>query len=52
MHGVDYIFHAATLKQVLSCEFFPIDAVKTNVIGTENVLIAAIEAGVKNASGE
>ncbi len=48
MHGVDYIFHAAALKQVPSCEFFPIEAVKTNVIGTENVLIAAIEAGVKN----
>lgn len=48
MHGVDYIFHAAALKQVPSCEFFPIEAVKTNVIGTENVLVAAIEAGVKN----
>jgi len=48
MHGVDYIFHAAALKQVPSCEFFPIEAVKTNVIGTENVLNAAIEAGVKN----
>ena len=48
MHGVDYIFHAAALKQVPSCEFFPIEAVKTNVIGTENVLTAAIEAGVKN----
>ncbi len=48
MHGVDYIFHAAALKQVPSCEFFPIEAVKTNVLGTENVLIAAIEAGVKN----
>ena len=47
MHGVDYIFHAAALKQVPSCEFFPIEAVKTNVIGTENVLTAAIEAGVK-----
>ena len=48
MHGVDYIFHAAALKQVPSCEFFPIEAVKTNVLGTENVLTAAIDAGVKN----
>ena len=48
MHGVDYIFHAAALKQVPSSEFFPIEAVKTNVLGTENVLTAAIEAGVKN----
>ena len=48
IHDVDYIFHAAALKQVPSCEFFPIEAVKTNVIGTENVLTAAIEAGVKN----
>lgn len=48
IYGVDYIFHAAALKQVPSCEFFPIEAVKTNVIGTENVLTAAIEAGVKN----
>ena len=48
MHGVDYIFHAAALKQVPSCEFFPVEAVKTNVLGTENVLNAAIEAGVKN----
>lgn len=47
MHGVDYIFHAAALKQVPSCEFFPVEAVKTNVLGTENVLSAAIEAGVK-----
>lgn len=47
MNGVDYIFHAAALKQVPSCEFFPIEAVKTNVIGTDNVLTAAIEAGVK-----
>ena len=46
MHGVDYIFHAAALKQVPSCEFFPIEAVKTNVLGTENVLTAAIEEGV------
>ena len=48
MHNVDYIFHAAALKQVPSCEFFPIEAVKTNVLGTENVLTAAIEASVKN----
>ena len=47
MHGVDYIFHAAALKQVPSCEFFPMEAVKTNVFGTDNVLTAAIEAGVK-----
>lgn len=47
MHEVDYIFHAAALKQVPSCEFFPIEAVKTNVLGTENVLTAAIEASVK-----
>ena len=47
MHGVDYIFHAAALKQVPSCEFFPIEAVKTNVFGTENVLTAAIDAGVQ-----
>lgn len=47
MHGVDYIFHAAALKQVPSCEFFPIEAVKTNVLGTENVLQAAVDAGVK-----
>lgn len=47
MNGVDYIFHAAALKQVPSCEFFPIEAVKTNVIGTENVLSSAIAAGVK-----
>ena len=46
-HGVDFIFHAAALKQVPSCEFFPMEAVKTNVIGTDNVLTAAIEAGVK-----
>lgn len=46
MPGVDYIFHAAALKQVPSCEFFPMEAVKTNVIGTDNVLTAAIEAGV------
>ncbi len=48
MIGVDYIFHAAALKQVPSCEFFPMEAVRTNVYGTENVLTAAIEAGVKN----
>ena len=48
MHDVDYILHAAALKQVPSCEFFPIEAVKTNVLGTENVLTAAIEASVKN----
>ncbi len=47
MHGVDFIFHAAALKQVPSCEFFPVEAVKTNVIGTENVLTAAIENHVK-----
>jgi len=47
MYGVDYIFHAAALKQVPSCEFFPLEAVKTNVIGTDNVLTAAIECGVK-----
>ena len=47
MHGVDYIFHAAALKQVPSCEFFPLEAVKTNIIGTDNVLTAAIEYGVK-----
>ena len=46
--GVDYIFHAAALKQVPSCEFFPMEAVRTNVLGTENVLTAAIDAGVKN----
>ncbi|MBE5794441.1 MAG: NAD-dependent epimerase/dehydratase family protein [Clostridiales bacterium] len=47
MYGVDYLFHAAALKQVPSCEFFPIEAVKTNVLGTDNVLTACIEAGVK-----
>lgn len=47
MHGVDYIFHAAALKQVPSCEFFPLEAVKTNIIGTDNVLTAAIEYKVK-----
>ena len=49
MYGVDYIFHAAALKQVPSCEFFPLEAVKTNVLGTDNVLTAAIDAGVKAA---
>lgn len=48
VHGVDYIFHAAALKQVPSCEFFPVEAVKTNVIGTENVLTASIEEGVRS----
>ena len=47
MHGVDYIFHAAALKQVPSCEFFPMEAVRTNIVGTDNVLTAAIEEGVK-----
>lgn len=49
MHGVDYVFHAAALKQVPSCEFYPFEAVKTNVIGTENVLNAAIACRVKKA---
>lgn len=48
MQGVDYVFHAAALKQVPSCEFFPMQAVRTNVLGTENVLDSAIEHGVKN----
>lgn len=48
MHGVDYIFHAAALKQVPSCEFFPLEAVKTNVLGTDNVLTGAIDEGVKS----
>lgn len=48
MHGVNYIFHAAALKQVPSCEFFPMEAVRTNVIGTDNVLTAAIEGGVES----
>lgn len=48
MRGVDYVFHAAALKQVPSCEFYPLEAVKTNVLGTENVLEAAINCGVKN----
>jgi UDP-N-acetylglucosamine 4,6-dehydratase len=48
MRGVDYVFHAAALKQVPSCEFFPMQAVRTNVIGTENVLDSAVDNGVKN----
>ena len=44
IHGVDYLFHAAALKQVPSCEFFPVEAVKTNVLGADNVLTACIEA--------
>ncbi len=48
MGGVDYVFHAAALKQVPSCEFFPIQAVRTNIFGTENVLDSAIQHGVKN----
>ena len=47
LHGVDYVFHAAALKQVPSCEFYPLEAVKTNIFGTENVLSACVEAGVK-----
>lgn len=47
MHGVDYIFHAAALKQVPSCEFFPLEAVKTNVLGTDNVISGAIEMGIR-----
>ncbi len=47
MHGVDYVFHAAALKQVPSCEFFPLEAVKTNILGTDNVLTAAIEYGIE-----
>ncbi len=47
LHGVDYLFHAAALKQVPSCEFFPVEAVKTNVLGTDNVLTACIDAGVR-----
>lgn len=47
MYGVDYLFHAAALKQVPSCEFFPLEAVKTNILGTDNVLTAAIDVGVK-----
>ena len=48
MHGVDYVFQAAALKQVPSCEFFPMEAVRTNILGTENVINAAIDCGVKN----
>lgn len=48
IHGVDYIFHAAALKQVPSCEFFPMEAVRTNIIGTDNVLTAAIDEGVES----
>ena len=48
MYGVDYVFHAAALKQVPSCEFFPMEAVKTNIIGTDNILTAAIESGVES----
>ena len=51
MPGVDYIFHAAALKQVPSCEFFPMQAVQTNIIGTDNVLHAAIDAGVESDDG-
>lgn len=47
MYNVDYVFHAAALKQVPSCEFFPLEAVKTNILGTDNVLTAAIQAGVQ-----
>lgn len=50
MRDVDYVFHAAALKQVPSCEFFPVEAVKTNVIGTENVLQSAIHQNVKKKS--
>ena len=50
VRGVDYIFHAAALKQVPSCEFFPMEAVRTNIIGTDNLLAEAIEAGVKRLS--
>ena len=48
MHGVDYVFQAAALKQVPSCEFFPMEAVRTNILGTENVLNAAIDSGVQS----
>jgi UDP-N-acetylglucosamine 4,6-dehydratase len=47
MHGVDYVFHAVALKQVPSCEFFPVEAVKTNILGTENVLNAATSQNVQ-----
>ena len=49
MHGVDYVFHAAALKQVPSCEFFPLEAVRTNILGTENVLNATIYHNVSKA---
>lgn len=52
MHGIDYISHAAALKQVPSCEFFPMQAVETNVVGTDNVLTAAIEEGVCELFGD
>ena len=48
MHGVEYVFHAAALKQVPSCEFFPIEAIRTNDLGAENVMNAAMASGVKN----
>ena len=51
MSGIDYVFHAAALKQVPSCEFFPIEAVKTNVLGTENIINAAIQCGVRKGGG-
>ena len=50
VNGVDYVFHAAALKQVPSCEFFPIEAVRTNILGAENVMISAERYGVKRAS--
>lgn len=50
MIGVDYVFHAAALKQVPSCEFYPMEAVRTNILGTENVLNAGIKNSVKNSS--
>ena len=50
MYGVDYVFHAAALKQVPSCEFFPLEAVKTNILGTDNVLTGAIEMGIQKSS--
>ena len=49
--GVDYIFHAAALKQVPSCEFFPVEAVRTNVLGAENVMVSAVNYGVKRLVG-
>ncbi len=50
MYDIDYVFHAAALKQVPNCEFFPLEAVKTNVLGTDNVLTAAIDSGVKKSN--